>query len=282
VGFLSNYIVPTLFTVLLHLLVIFTVLVGWQLSDTRRFRVETPHFVKAELVSLEQKQTKAPAEPATPIPVAKSAPEPDSEPADQEPAAAAEPDNSADAAASANSVRALERQRRLEQEQQYEQERLRDEQLRRQREAEFQRHLQQQREKEERARQEARQRQQQQQQALQRAMQEEEMLMQAEQDEIQAASYAALIKRTVESYWSRPPSARKDMQVELAIRLVPTGEVVGVEVTRSSGNTSFDRSAVLAVRKAGRFPELKDLPSSVFEEYFRSFTLVFKPEDLLL
>ena len=108
------------------------------------------------------------------------------------------------------------------------------------------------------------------------------MLLQAEQDEIQAASYAAMIKRTVEGYWNRPPSARKNMQVELAIRLVPTGDVVGVEVIRSSGNTSFDRSAVLAVRKAGRFPELKDMPADVFDEYFRSFTLVFKPEDLLL
>ncbi len=281
-GFLSNYIVPTLFTVLLHLLVIFTVLVGWQLSDTRRFRVETPHFVKAELVSLEQKQKKPPVEQSTPVPVVKSAPEPVSEPSDQEPAAAAEPEANADAAVSASPDRTLERQRQLELEQQYEQERLREERLRRQREEEFQRHLKQQRETEAQARQEARQRQQQRQQALQRAMQEEEMLMQAEQDEIQAASYAALIKRTVESYWSRPPSARKDMQVELAIRLVPTGEVVGVEVTRSSGNTSFDRSAVLAVRKAGRFPELKDVPSNVFEEYFRSFTLVFKPEDLLL
>ncbi len=285
-GFVSNYIVPTLFTVLLHLLVIFTVLVGWQLSDTQRFRVETPHFVKAELVRLEQAQLEPPAEPATPVPVAKTVPEPVDEASDADAAAAPEAEPGTDAVISTRPDPGRERQAQaaLQRETELEQERLREQELRRQREEEFQRHLRQQRAREERAREVARKRQQQQQQqqALQRAMQEEEMLLQAEQDEIQAASYAAMIKRTVESYWNRPPSARKDMQVELAIRLVPTGDVVGVEVIRSSGNTSFDRSAVLAVRKAGRFPELKDMPADVFDEYFRSFTLVFKPEDLLL
>lgn len=277
-GILSNYIVPTLFTVLLHILVVFTVLIGWQLSDTHRFRVDTPRYVKAELVTLEQKQKQPKAEPAAPVPVAQSAPQPDSEPSEEEAAAPPETESSADAAVSTSPDPAIERQRQLEREQ--EQQRQREQELRRQREEEYQRHLKQQRASEKRAQEKARQRQQQQ--ALQRAMQEEETLMQAEQDEVLADSYAALVKRTVESHWSRPPSARKDMQVELAIRLVPTGEVVGVEVTRSSGNTSFDRSAVLAVKKAGRFPELKDMPSSVFEQYFRSFTLVFKPEDLLL
>jgi colicin import membrane protein len=122
----------------------------------------------------------------------------------------------------------------------------------------------------------------QQQQDMQRAMAEEELMMQAEEDELLADSYAALIKRTVEGYWSRPPSARKDMQVILSIRLIPTGEVVGVEVTQSSGNLAFDRSALNAVEKAARFPELKDMQPSVFEAYFRRFSLVFKPEDLLL
>lgn len=95
-----------------------------------------------------------------------------------------------------------------------------------------------------------------------------------------AASYAALIRDTVVGYWSRPPSARNGMQALLAIQLIPTGEVVSVQILESSGNTAFDRSAVNAVQKAGAFPELQKLPSRDFEKTFRRFRLLFKPEDL--
>lgn len=95
-----------------------------------------------------------------------------------------------------------------------------------------------------------------------------------------AASYAALIRQTVEGYWSRPPSARNGMEVLLAIQLIPTGEVVSVSIVQSSGNTAFDRSAVNAVNKAGAFPELQKLPTREFERTFRRFSLLFRPEDL--
>ncbi len=95
-----------------------------------------------------------------------------------------------------------------------------------------------------------------------------------------ATSYAALIQQTVIGYWSRPPSARNGMEAELRLQLVPTGEIVSVTVIRSSGNAAFDASAVNAVKKAGSFPELKNLPSDIFESTFRRFRLIFRPEDL--
>jgi TonB family protein len=95
-----------------------------------------------------------------------------------------------------------------------------------------------------------------------------------------SASFVALIQRTVVNYWSRPPSARNGMEAELAIKLIPTGEVVSVTIIRSSGNSAFDRSAVNAVEKAGAFPELQKLPAGEFEKTFRRFRLLFKPEDL--
>ena len=95
-----------------------------------------------------------------------------------------------------------------------------------------------------------------------------------------AASFAALIRQTVVNYWSRPPSARNGMEAELSIQLIPTGEVVSVQVIRSSGNTAFDRSAINAVQKAGAFPELQGLPNREFEKNFRRFRLLFRPEDL--
>jgi TonB family protein len=113
-----------------------------------------------------------------------------------------------------------------------------------------------------------------------RLMAQEEAAHATATAEEMAASYAALIQRTVINYWSRPPSARNGMEVLLQLQLIPTGEIVSVTVLKSSGNTAFDRSAVSAVEKAGRFPELKNLPPRKFEETFRRFRLLFRPEDL--
>jgi colicin import membrane protein len=116
---------------------------------------------------------------------------------------------------------------------------------------------------------------------LARAVQEEEQQVEATATaEEMAASYIGLIQRTVINYWSRPPSARNGMEALLQIQLIPTGEVVSVSVLKSSGNTSFDRSAINAVEKAGSFPELKNLPAREFERTFRRFRLLFRPEDL--
>jgi TonB family protein len=68
--------------------------------------------------------------------------------------------------------------------------------------------------------------------------------------------------------------------VLLAIQLIPTGEVVSVNVLNSSGSAAFDRSAVNAVEKAGEFPQLQNLPPREFEKTFRRFRLLFRPEDL--
>lgn len=91
---------------------------------------------------------------------------------------------------------------------------------------------------------------------------------------------AAVIRQSVISRWARPPSARNGMVAVLAIQLVPTGDVVGVSVAESSGNVAFDRSAINAVEKAGRFPEVQQLKSNEFERDFRRFQLIFRPEDL--
>ncbi len=91
---------------------------------------------------------------------------------------------------------------------------------------------------------------------------------------------AATIQAAVINRWTRPPSARNGMVAVLAIQLVPTGEVVGVGVLQSSGDTAFDRSAMTAVKRAGRFPEVAKLDDPAFEANFRRFQLIFKPEDL--
>ena len=101
----------------------------------------------------------------------------------------------------------------------------------------------------------------------------------ADDEAIIAQTYRFGIYKLVVANWSRPPSARNNMEAKLLVELLPTGDVVSVTILEPSGNGAFDRSAEAAVRKARRF----DVPveSRLFERYFRRFTLLFRPGDLL-
>jgi TonB family protein len=115
---------------------------------------------------------------------------------------------------------------------------------------------------------------------LSMALQAEDILLEQASDQQLTQSYIALIASVIEDNWSRPPSARNGMEAELVLQLIPTGEVVSVTVASSSGLPAFDRSAVMAVQKAGKFPELQQMPTRIFNKKFRSLRLKFKPEDL--
>lgn len=168
----------------------------------------------------------------------------------------------------------LERQKQLERE--------KTEAERKQREAERKARAEAERKKQQRE-ERARQLRQQEKAELAKAMAAETEAVTAARDRAAVASYSALIQRDIENNWNRPPSARRDMRVTLMIQLIPSGDVINVSVVDSSGNAAFDRSAVDAVRRAGKFPYLQQLANKspeVFDRNFRHLQLVFKPEDL--
>jgi len=94
-------------------------------------------------------------------------------------------------------------------------------------------------------------------------------------------SATALIQQAVQQGWNRPPSARNGMRAVLQIRMLPTGELVEVRITDSSGDTAFDRSARNAVYSVTPFTGLQSLPINIFNGNFRTLSLIFQPEDLL-
>lgn len=95
-------------------------------------------------------------------------------------------------------------------------------------------------------------------------------------------TYSDAIAQAIIREWSRPPSARNDMQARMVVELTPAGDLLGVEIADSSGNAAFDRAAEAAVRKAARRDRFPVPPErGLFEVNFRRFTLLFKPEDLL-
>lgn len=96
------------------------------------------------------------------------------------------------------------------------------------------------------------------------------------------ARYAGMISQQMQQRWQLPPSARRDMVCLVKIRLSASGRVVAVTLASSSGSDAFDQSSLLAVKKAGDFRFIKNLPAAVFDQHFREFVFRFSAEDLRL
>ena len=92
------------------------------------------------------------------------------------------------------------------------------------------------------------------------------------------------IRNEIIQRWVRPANARTGMVAELVIHLVPTGEVVDIEISyrNTSATDAFVASVEKAIRKVGRFDKLSQLDVALFDANFRKFTIKFKPEDLRL
>lgn len=112
---------------------------------------------------------------------------------------------------------------------------------------------------------------------------EEELAYQEGVTNAQAvASATAYVHDEVRKRWKRPPDARNGMFVEVRIRLVPTGEVISVEVVSRDATDALVSSVKNAVLKVGRFDKLAQLNTQLFDANFRQFKIRFRPEDLRL
>lgn len=96
-----------------------------------------------------------------------------------------------------------------------------------------------------------------------------------------AVHFDELIKARSAEGWARPPSAKKEMVVELEINMTPDGIVKSVSVIKTSGDLPFDKSAVAAVKNIGQLTEIQEMKPSDINRY-QSFKMKFTPEDLAL
>ncbi len=263
---LEEYAVPILVSLLLHVLLLILLSSGGQHAPEIE-KINTPNYVKAQLVKLSPQTTSKPKPP--PKQATKPKPPPKTTQVDK----AKEQEKARQAQLQREKERAEQKRLEEEKRKQAEAKRKEEERLKeQQRKAEAER---QQAERKAAEQQRARE------EAFALAMAEEEAYKQAVTDSEIAQSYAHLIKQRVEQNWSRPPSAKYGMQVLLEIQMVPTGHVVAVNVLESSGNDAFDLSARKAVTKVERFIEIKDMPGRIFEQHFRRFKLLFRPDDKL-
>lgn len=100
---------------------------------------------------------------------------------------------------------------------------------------------------------------------------------QAAQEATETETYVAAIRAVLSQRWIIPATAREktSLSADIRIRLLPGGEVLDVNLIRSSGDRAFDDSAITAVRSAGRLP----VPSGeLFNKNFRDITINFNPQ----
>lgn len=104
---------------------------------------------------------------------------------------------------------------------------------------------------------------------------------QAAKDAAAVAYYRNLIVNRMALNWSRPPSARNNMEALVSVELSPFGDLLGFKIIKSSGDTAFDRSVIQAIKLGTPITAMKNLNRRIFEKNFRQFTFKFSPEDLV-
>ncbi len=96
--------------------------------------------------------------------------------------------------------------------------------------------------------------------------------------EAQMQDYYQQIVGRIQQHWRRNIGLVEGLSCVVRVRLWPTGDIAEVSITRSSGNSAFDASAVLAVKRAAPLPlPLEELAKA---ELLRGFDFLFKPEEL--
>lgn len=297
----SGYRIAVLCSALLHGGLLYLLISGWY-PEFRRRELAQPSYIEATLLQVERPASAQPApakaqqpkpEPAKPEPAKPEPPKPAPAKPESKPVADATAAKRAEQVAREKAVQQKLAQEKAAREKQALQkaaqekavrekaakEKAAKEQAAKEQEKAAKEKLAKEKAAREKAEQEAR-AQREQQQAAQRAAEQAQAAAQQS-----VSTYEGYVRDRIAGNWSRPPSARRDMQVELQIRMVPTGQVMGVAVTRSSGDPAFDQSAITAVERVGRFDRLQELARKdplLFEQNFRKFTLVFRPEDLRL
>lgn len=251
----SRNIIPVSMAILLHVALFGSMIVAFEYSRPTPF---TPLAIQATLV------TEIP-EQAPPPPVALPEPEPEPEPIIEEPEP--EPDNSEELRRQAEEEKrqldALLEQQRLEKLKKQEEERKRKAEEEAERKKREEEELERKRIEAEKKREEEIRRQREENERLRRELEAEQR--QAEIDaearrfearnSAEMAAYQFAIAQKIRRNWSVPASAGPETRCTAHVTQLPTGEVVGVNITSCNGDDAVVRSVEAAIRRSSPLPQ---------------------------
>ena len=87
---------------------------------------------------------------------------------------------------------------------------------------------------------------------------------------------AGRIRSAIEASWRRPGASLRGLKVVIEIRVGRNGEVQNARIVESSGDTRFDESAELAVKKASPLP-IPNEPE--YYDHIKEFRIEFNPDE---
>ncbi|ACE84194.1 cell envelope integrity protein TolA [Cellvibrio japonicus] len=275
----QRFTLPVLFSVVLHALILVLFFGDWGFFRTKEPEPVPPRYVTATLVDLQPKAKAAPPQPKEQNLDAKRFEDLKNlknreEQKRKEAEAQVQRQKEQAAKEAAAKEEALKQQKLKDQQAKVAREKAEAERKKKLEEERRKAEAEQKRKREQEAQEEIR--------RQQAAYQKEEKHLSDTADDASVISYNELLARRVGENFSPPPSARLGMVSVFIIDMLPNGQVVGVALSRSSGNDAFDRAAEQAIRRVDRFVEIKDIPIDVFERNFRRFTFTFDPKDLRL
>lgn len=85
-----------------------------------------------------------------------------------------------------------------------------------------------------------------------------------------------MIEAEIYRNWTRPPGDLTGKVCELRVRLIPSGDVIDIVITKKSGDPVYDKSVIAAVKKASPLPVPK--PETGLSDMFRDLTLPMRAD----
>lgn len=111
--------------------------------------------------------------------------------------------------------------------------------------------------------------------ALQEQLAAERAALDAARNQDIISQYVGLIDAKVRRNWILPATSRPGLSCVVQVQLMPTGDVISVQIVQSSGDAAFDRSVEAAVYRAAPLPLP---PEPGLFDNFRTLQFRFEPK----
>jgi len=96
-------------------------------------------------------------------------------------------------------------------------------------------------------------------------------------DKVEQISLQAI--KDIEGIWVRPNSLKKGIYADFSLRIDRSGIIKEVNIVRTSGNDTFDRAAMNAIKKYKKIKGMDKIDEETYRIYFANFILRFNPDD---
>lgn len=92
------------------------------------------------------------------------------------------------------------------------------------------------------------------------------------------AQVDGVLGKRLSSNWYKPAGTADDLSAIVQLKMSRDGKVATVRLSKSSGNSAFDNSAINAVKSIGTIDEVRQLSDADFQKAYASRSIQFTPQ----